>query len=270
MVITDCAAVLSTNPHHQKAIYRSARALQSLARPSEALSLVDTALAQDPEDVSLRSLQVSLQKALFRTEAAAQKRAAEVETRLAHRQALLQAIRMRGWRVILPDGMNGVVDPNLPAFELSEPLDPTSTVVLPLQLEYPLAGPPPVTELIRRCSELDTLGEQLAVVLDPGDRPGWDSRGEYVAGKVSCFLETKGRDGRPGLVRAGMKTRVGDLMAKGNEEEKDAEGEKGRGKGRVEVRGGMLRVLVLPRAKADGWVKEFGERIGALGGRLDR
>ncbi|KAK4955401.1 HSP70/90 co-chaperone, partial [Elasticomyces elasticus] len=111
---------------------------------------------------------------------------------------------------------------------LADALDPASTLSLPVLLLYPLHAR---SDLVKAFAETDALAEHLGYVLPLP----WDEGGEYGGG-VECYLETAAG----GLVRAGKKVPLREVL----------------GSGRVEMVDGMVRVSVLPKARAREWIEE--------------
>lgn len=113
---------------------------------------------------------------------------------------------------------------------LASPLDPSSTLSLPVVLLYPAHLQ---SDFVKACRESESLGQHLAYVLPPP----WDRGGEYTPEGVECYVETAAG----GLVKAGKKLPLLKIL----------------GAGKVEVVDGLVRVNVLPKAKAAAWIDEF-------------
>ncbi|KAG6027274.1 hypothetical protein E4U41_000992 [Claviceps citrina] len=108
--------------------------------------------------------------------------------------------------------------------------DPRSSLAFPTVLLYPEDLE---SDFIRAFGEADSLEEHLSYVLPLP----WDAAGEYTPGGVSCFVETT--DG--GVLRMGRRVPLLKVL----------------GTGRVEVVDEVVRIYVLPKAKADAWVEKF-------------
>ncbi|KND93332.1 Hsp70/Hsp90 co-chaperone cns1, partial [Tolypocladium ophioglossoides CBS 100239] len=108
--------------------------------------------------------------------------------------------------------------------------DARSTLAFPALLLYPLRLE---SDLIRAFNETQTLGDHLAYVLPPP----WDRERAYTAAGVSCYVETRGG----GVLRMGKRVPLLKVL----------------GSGRVDVVDDMVRIFVVPTARADEWVAEF-------------
>jgi hypothetical protein len=97
---------------------------------------------------------------------------------------------------------------------------------------YPLALQ---SDFVCALAEDEVLAERLAEMLPPP----WDKTGEYIAEGVECYMETA----MGGLVKVGKNVSVGKVL----------------GSGKVEVVDEVVKILVVPRGKAAGWVEEFKE-----------
>lgn len=75
--------------------------------------------------------------------------------------------------------------------------------------------------------------------------PPWDARGEYgTLDAVECYVETAAG----GLIKAGKKVALAKLLGGGN----------------VEVVDGLVRIFVLPKARAGEWIEQFKLRRGKV------
>lgn len=118
---------------------------------------------------------------------------------------------------------------------LSEPLDATSTLCLPVLFLYPLHGQ---SDFIKSIPETESLGQHLEYILPVP----WDEKSEYSVQGVECFFETV--DG--GLVKVGKKVALS----------------RGLSGGKVQVADGLVRVQVVPKARMGEYVEEVKRRRG--------
>lgn len=118
---------------------------------------------------------------------------------------------------------------------MEEPLDPSSVLSFPLILLYPLEAQ---SDFIQACAETDSLGQHLEYILPVP----WDGAGEYTQAGTECYLETAAG----GLIKAGKKVPLGKLLAGGT----------------VEIVDGLVKVNVVPKARAQEWIAEFKKRKG--------
>ena len=121
------------------------------------------------------------------------------------------------------------------AVALEDPRDESSELCFPVMFLYPLHAQ---TDFVARVGESETLLEHLAYILPTP----WDGEGEYAPERVECYMETVAG----GLVKAGKKLSLIRLL----------------GSGKVEVVDDVVRVNVVPQAKATQWLEEFKKRRG--------
>jgi len=121
------------------------------------------------------------------------------------------------------------------AIALTDAKDPASTLSFPVIFLYPLEAQ---SDFVKACAEGESLGEHLSYVLPPP----WDQKGEYTADSTECYMETV----QGGLIKAGKKLALLKLL----------------GSGKIEVVDGLVRVNVVPKAKAAAWIEEFKLRRG--------
>lgn len=219
----DCHAALRLNPRSLKAWYRSARALLAVGRTAEAQDACSGGLAVDPDNGALRTL---ARDVAARAAADAEKSAAEEQRNReagAREAALRAALADRGVRVRRsarpPDVGDAAVE-----------LDGAGALTFPTVLLYPAHYE---SDFIKAFSEKESLMQHFGYVFPLP----WDREGEYSASGVECFMETVGG----GLVRVGKKVALLKVLGMDN----------------VEVVDGVVRIYVVPKAKAEGWVKEF-------------
>ncbi|KPM36422.1 hypothetical protein AK830_g10158, partial [Neonectria ditissima] len=107
--------------------------------------------------------------------------------------------------------------------------DPRSTLSFPAVLLYPLHLE---SDFIKAFNETQTLEDHLAYVFPLP----WDREGAYTPAGVECYVETS----EGGLLKMGKRLSLLKVL----------------GTGKVEVVDEVVRIFVVPRAKADAWVKE--------------
>ncbi|KAK0714856.1 hypothetical protein B0H67DRAFT_600653 [Lasiosphaeris hirsuta] len=227
----DCAATLRLNPTNIKALYRSARALLLLDKIPSADDACALGLSLDPKNASLQAVATDI---IARATALDAKRNAE-QARLAKvrsREALLQtALRARGIRMRAtskPPEMEDALVQLVP-----DPDDPHSALVFPTILLYPAHLE---SDFIKAFNETECLEQHFGYVFPLP----WDREGAYVGSNVECYMETSSG----GLVKVGRKVPLLKVLAGGN----------------VEVVDNSVKVFVVPKAKAEAWVKGFKEK----------
>ncbi|KAK3307525.1 uncharacterized protein B0T15DRAFT_433124 [Chaetomium strumarium] len=228
----DCAAALRLNPRNLKALYRSARALLAVHKLAEADDACARGLALDPANKPLRTLTHEIARA---READLDRRKREDE-RLAReklRDTLLRtALQARG---IVTRTTPGRRPPDMEDAQIRlspDELDPASGLVFPTMLLYPCHME---SDFIKAFSERESLEQHFGYVFPLP----WDKTGEYGVGSVECYVE----NARGGLVKVGKKVPLLKVLSGGD----------------VPVVDGLLKVFVVPRARAEGWVREWKE-----------
>lgn len=228
----DCAAALKINPKNVKAWYRAASACLALDKVDESIDAAKSGLHYEPQNSALKTL---LNKASKRKAHLAEldKARTEREERKRKEQAnILKALKQRQIPVRTTDR-----PPEMPeaAISLDDPLDPSSTLGFPVMLLYPAHAQ---TDFIKHFQESESLNDHLSYTLPLP----WDEESEYTLSNVECYMETI----EGGLIKAGKKVSLLKLLSSG----------------KMEVVDGLVRVNVVPKAKAAAWIEEFKLRRG--------
>jgi tetratricopeptide (TPR) repeat protein len=224
----DCAAALNLNPRNVKAWYRSARALLAVGRVEEADDACAGGLSVDPDNAALRAV---AREVVAKAEEQGRRIEAENRARLAERRRaafLHAALRARGIKVRRSSRPPDMGDARLEL--VPDPEDPASTLSFPAVVLYPVHLE---SDFIKAFNEKESLMQHFGYVFPLP----WDKEGEYSANNVECFMETM----TGGLVKVGKKVQLVKVLCLDS----------------VEVVDGVVRIFVVPKAKADAWVKEF-------------
>ncbi|KAL9608466.1 MAG: hypothetical protein Q9167_006717, partial [Letrouitia subvulpina] len=119
-----------------------------------------------------------------------------------------------------------------------DPVDPSSELRFPVLFLYPLHGQ---SDFVKSVSEKEVLGVFWEEEMLPLP---WDERAEYKAKEVEMYAE-KDSSGK-GMVKVGRKATVLGFL----------------GGGKVEVVDEIVRVFVVPKARAGEWVESMKARAG--------
>lgn len=226
--IQDCASALRINNKNVKAYYRSSRALLRLDKIAEADDACARGLEIDPENTALLGVAKELIK---KNEIIAAKKKKEIEREVRRRTeeiTLRTALKARGVKVRRTEQPPEMEDAKIQL--VPDPVDPTSTLSFPAVLLYPLHLE---SDFIKSWGEMEPMGHHLDYILPVP----WDKAGEYTPGNVECYMETiKG-----GLIKVGRKVTLLKVLSTGN----------------VEVVDEVVKVFVVPKAKAAAWVTDF-------------
>lgn len=231
--ISDCREAIKLDATIEKPWFRAAKALLALDKVAEARDCIDNALAIKPENRQIADLKDKVEKRAAHLERQITLRREREEREKRGEQALKIALRARDISTRatktppeMPDGIKI-------AFEVDG--DPNTHLLFPVMLIYHLHMQ---TDMVAGMHETTTFGDQLAEVL--GAPLPWDEKREYTpAAKVDCYMETK----TGGLVKVGKKVSL--LEALGGE------------KSKVEVVDGLVKVLVVPRARTAEFVENW-------------
>jgi tetratricopeptide (TPR) repeat protein len=221
----DCAQALLVNPKNIKAHYRSATALLALDKIHEALDVCYRGFKVDPDNVPLQKLLGQIKAKSEALEVRDRKRRAEEKRREQERLTLRTAlaareIKMRGSEKP-PDLQDAVI-------RLSpDPLSPKSMLEFPVMFLYPLDNQ---TDLIKAWAEKDAVWQHLSYILPLP----WDEKGEYK--DVDCFMDTV----TGGLMKVGKKLTLLELLSNG----------------KTEIIDGLVRIYVVPTARAKEWIED--------------
>lgn len=111
-----------------------------------------------------------------------------------------------------------------------DPIAPTSTLMFPVVLLYPLHLQ---SDFVKAFSETDTVPNHLEYIFPLP----WDEKHEYTLGSVEFYMET----GSGGLIKVGKKVSLGKVL----------------GSDGMEIVDGIVRINVLLKARAAGWIEEL-------------
>jgi tetratricopeptide (TPR) repeat protein len=224
----DCGSALRINGRNVKAFYRSARALLKLGKVGEADDACARGLAIDPENAALKGVARDIIK---KNEEGTARRKKEMEREQRKRLedvTLRTALKARGIKVRKTAQPPEMEDARI---ELGpDPVDPTSTLSFPTVLLYPLHLE---SDFIKAFNETEPLGHHLSYILPLP----WDKEGLYTPTGVECYMETT----TGGLIKVGRKVSLLKVLTSGN----------------IEVVDEVVKIFVVPKAKADDWVKDF-------------
>ncbi|KAI0541084.1 TPR-like protein [Xylaria digitata] len=224
----DGSAALRLNPKNIKAYYRSARAFLAVDRITEADDACSRGLALDESNNPLKTVARDI---IRRAEeiAARQRREAERLAKEKRREMLIKAAlkarEIRTRATAQPPEMEDAGVKLAP-----DPDDPASQLCFPTVLLYPVHLE---SDFIKAFNETDSLADHLGYVFPLP----WDREGAYTLAGVECYMETISG----GLIKLGKKVPLLKVLSGG----------------KVEVVDEVVRIFVLPKSQAAGWVEEF-------------
>ncbi|KAK6434014.1 HSP70/90 co-chaperone [Oleoguttula sp. CCFEE 5521] len=228
----DCAAALKLNSRNVKAWYRAASACLALDKLPEALDACECGLRVEPANTALAIVKSKTEKRTTHVAGIERSRQEREERVRSEESNLKYALKSRN---IVSRTTKDPPDMEDATIKLENPVEPTSTLSFPVIFLYPLQAQ---SDFVKACAETETLGEHLSYILPPP----WDQTGEYGVKGTECYMETVAG----GLIKAGRKLTLLKLL----------------GSGKVEVLDGLVKVNVVPKAKASIWIEEFKLRSG--------
>ncbi|KAH6666308.1 putative Hsp70/Hsp90 co-chaperone CNS1 [Halenospora varia] len=230
----DCASALRINSKNVKAYYRSSKALVSLGRIVEADDSCARGLEIDPENAALKAVAGEIVK---KNEVIAAKKKKDMEREQRQRLeavTLNTALKARGIKIrktAQPPEMEDAKVELVP-----DPIDPTSTISFPTVLLYPLHLE---SDFIKSFNETEPLSHHLSYILPLP----WDVKGEYKPNSVECFMETT----TGGLIKVGKNAGLLKALTSGS----------------IEIVDEVVKIFVVPKAKATDWIADFKKKKAA-------
>lgn len=231
--IHDCMAALEISPTNIKAYYRMASAFSALNKFEEASAACTAGLSVNAKNAALLRLQQQITRKTEARDAAHKKKEEEEARRKTEAATLAQALKLRkirtrdaGERPELEDAAVKLVP---------DPLSLSSTLVFPVLLLYPLHGQ---SDLIKAFGEEQTLAGHMDYLLPLP----WDAAGEYTPAAVDAYVDTAAG----GLSKWGKQVELLTLLSGA----------------KVEVVDGLVRVYLVPKARAPAWIAQMKERKG--------
>ncbi|KAI1398344.1 TPR-like protein [Hypoxylon fuscum] len=224
----DCSAALRLSDKNLKAYYRSAKAFLAVDRIEEADDACARGLAIDENNNPLKAVAREIIKKSEEVTAKQKKeneRLAREKRRNMMVRAALKARNIKTRTTAQPPEMEDAKLQLVP-----DPDDPRSSLSFPAVLLYPAHLE---SDFIKAFNETDTLADHLGYVFPLP----WDQAREYTLAGVECYMETLSG----GLIKVGKKVSLLKTLCSGN----------------VEVVDEVVRLFVLPKAKAAAWVQEF-------------
>ena len=204
----------------------------ALDKLPEAIDACDRGLRLEPSNAPLKALKT---KIATRTDHvnSVEKTRREREAKVASERATLKlALKSRNILVKTGDRAPDLEDAEI---KLENALDPSSTLSFPVILLYPTHSQ---SDFVKAFSEKEQLNQHLDYIFPLP----WDSQQEYTVDNVEAYMETTAG----GLIKVGKKMSLGKVL----------------GSGKTEVVDGLVRISVLPKDRAAGWIEEFKKRIG--------
>lgn len=126
-----------------------------------------------------------------------------------------------------------------PHFDEEDP--DRSTLIFPVHFLYPQHA---TSDTVPDFHEDASFGDYLTTMFPPNaEPPNWDKAGEYVNGRLSIYAATS----KKRLLKIGKKMTLRDVIGEAG---KDGDG--------LELQGGCLAFIVVPRGDVEAnWIVEF-------------
>ncbi|KAL3421073.1 TPR repeat protein [Phlyctema vagabunda] len=235
----DCGNVIRLNPKNVKAFYRSSKALLKLGRIEEADDACARGLSIDSENAALQVVAREIIKKNEEIQSRKKREAEREERRLLEAYTLRAAVKARGIKTLKSSQPPEMEDARIEL--VPDPVDPKSTLAFPTVLLYPLHLE---SDFIKAFNELDPLGHHLEYILPLP----WDREGLYTPAGVECYMETT----TGGLIKVGRNVTLLKMLSSAN----------------IAVVDEVVRIFVVPKSRAEEWVKEFKRKKAAAGAEV--
>ena len=188
-------------------------------------------LAIDPSNTALTTLQTKIRARRDVLESIAKSRRNRAERQRKEEMVLKTALKARGIKSRSTEQPPEMEDA---AIRLTpDPVSPMSTLTFPAVLLYPLHLQ---SDFIKAFSETDTLSSHLSYILPLP----WDEQNEYSIENVEGYMETVSG----GMIKVGKHVSLLKMLSSG----------------KVEVVDGIVKISVVPKARADEWIEEVRKR----------
>ncbi|EON96405.1 putative tpr repeat protein [Phaeoacremonium minimum UCRPA7] len=224
----DCGRALQLNPKNLKAYYRSAKALLAVGRIADADDACARGLAIDANNSALKTVATEIIKKAEQMDAKAKIENARIAKEKRREMLMKAALKARNIKVRSTNQPPEMEDAKLQL--VPDPDDPRSSLSFPTVLLYPVHLE---TDFIKAFNETESLEQHFGYVFPLP----WDTQGVYTTNGVECYMETLAG----GLIKVGKKVPLLKVL----------------GTGKVEVVDEVVKIFVVPKAKADAWVQEF-------------
>ncbi|GAB7341131.1 hypothetical protein MBLNU457_7436t1 [Dothideomycetes sp. NU457] len=223
----DCGAAINLNPKNVKAWYRSASACLALDKLPEAEDAARRGLLVDQNNAALKTVSEKILKRKTYLEKMAKERQEREDRKRQEETTLKIALKARNIPIRTT---KAAVDMEDAAISLENPIDPASTLNVPVLFLYPVHMQ---SDLIKQFREDESVGQHLTYIMPLP----WDEKQEYTPAGVECYVETVSG----GLIKAGKKLALLRLL----------------NSGKVEIVDGLLKINVLPKDKVATWIEKF-------------
>jgi hypothetical protein len=191
-------------------------------------------LTLEPLNISLKKVSTSIEERKKARNEIARKKKVEQDRKDKEKWTLVAAIRAREIRMRKSSKPPELEDASI---HLSpDPLSPESHLVFPVVFLYPTHAQ---SDFIKAFHETEDIADHLKYILPLP----WDSSREYNLSSVSCYMETISG----GLIKVGKKMSLLKILSSG----------------KVEIVDDLVKINVVPIAKAEKWVEEMKARAAA-------
>lgn len=200
-VLRDCAKCLELNPTNVKALYRSARGLFQLDRNEEAYACCEHALNADPENATVKQLQLKIKQKLDYLEKKKREKEEKELKEKRQKEQLENALKSRKIKMATKD--KSVKD--AANIQYDEETDSLSWPVFFLYPEHK------ESDFIQQFNEYSTFQDQLDVILE---QPApWDQK-DYVYNPKNVQVYFENNQGlHPTLIKIGNKLPLGKILS---------------------------------------------------------
>jgi Cns1/TTC4 Wheel domain len=206
----------------------------ALNKLAEANDVCLRGLRLDPSNVALKRLNETVQSTKEIEDVKARKRAIEEHKEEKKRFMLTAALKARNINL-----RGSAKAPDLEDAEIHlspDPMDPKSMLVFPVVFLYPMHAQ---SDFIKQFAEKDTIIDHLSYIFPLP----WDTKQEYRADSVDCYMETTSS----GMAKIGKRLSLLEALTVG----------------KTQIVDGLVKIQVVPSSMAGKWIEEMKKRKAA-------
>ncbi|KAI9142630.1 hypothetical protein BKA69DRAFT_1027453 [Paraphysoderma sedebokerense] len=207
-VLNDCAKAIELHEANIKAYYRSVKALQRLDKWDLAQDAAEKGLKVDPDNQALKAEREKIVKHRVQGEIERRKRQERIRRREEERNAVENAIKLKGIKTIATSDPNKSSNPYsdyYPTLDVA-----TNTLAFPVLFLYPEQSQ---SDFITHFYEDTTFSDQLAEILS-APAP-WDPQHNFNLDNIDIYFTTyHEEEQKRRLIKIGKKIRFGDVLKK--------------------------------------------------------
>lgn len=236
--INDCKLALAKDSSNMKAIYRSARAYLAVDRIDEAIDIAQYGLSIEPGNITITSVMENAKARKSILQHMEQEKEAKQRLKDAKANYLKMALQSKNFTAI-NTGNKPVESFQSLQVKLEDELDPSSSLIFPVMLLYPVELE---SDLFSQVSESSLVSELLEQVF--ASSPAWFSKNrDHATNYVVTNLEVYAQTITGGLVKIGKSSTMTKILSLK--------------KPIIPIIDSVVRFYVVPKNKAQDWLSSW-------------